>query len=68
VAGAGSKTSSTGVAVVQHPRTWGRGFIGVPDPSKPYGVRIEYTTTTVRAERRFRGVLPRRRVVERTFA
>jgi hypothetical protein len=34
--------------VVQHPRTWGRGFIGVPDPSMPYSVQIEYTT--VRAE------------------
>lgn len=54
------------VEVVQHPRTWGRGFIGVPDPSMPYGVRIEYTT--VQGERRFRGVLPRRWVVERTFA
>ena len=53
------------VEVVQHPRTWGRGFIGVPDPTMPYGVRIEYVT--VRGERGFRGVLPRRWVVERTF-
>src|SRR5262249_42013569 len=43
------------VEVVQHPRTWGRGFIGVPDPSMPYGVRIEYLT--VRAPRGFQGVL-----------
>jgi putative transposase len=52
--------------VVQHPRTWGRGVIGVPDPSVPYGVRIE--DITVRGERGFRGVLPRRWVVERTFS
>jgi putative transposase len=54
------------VEVVQHPRTWGRGFIGVPDVTMPYGVRIEYST--VRVERGFRGVLPRRWIVERTFS
>jgi putative transposase len=54
------------VEVVQHPRTWGRGVIGVRDPEAPYGVRIEYVT--VRGPRGFRGPLPRRWVVERTFA
>jgi putative transposase len=38
----------------------------VPDVTMPYGVRIEYST--VRVERGFRGVLPRRWIVERTFS
>ena len=54
------------VEVVQHTRSWERGFRGVPDPSSPYGVRLEFVT--VRGERGFRGVLPRRWAVERTFA
>jgi putative transposase len=55
-----------GVEVVQHPRTWERGFLGVWDPSAPGGFRLEYST--VRGKRGFQGVLPRRWVVERTFA
>jgi putative transposase len=55
-----------GVEVVQHPRTWERGFLGVWDPSAPRGFRLEYGT--VRGKRGFQGVLPRRWVVERTFA
>jgi putative transposase len=54
------------VEVVQHPRTWSRGFLGVLDPSAPGGFRLEYST--VRGKRGFQGVLPRRWVVERTFA
>ena len=54
------------VEVVQHPRTWSRGFLGVMDPSAPGGFRLEYST--VRGKRGFQGVLPRRWVVERTFS
>jgi putative transposase len=54
------------VEVVQHPRTWSRGFLGVLDPSAPGGFRLEYST--VRGKKGFQGVLPRRWVVERTFA
>jgi putative transposase len=54
------------VEVVQHPRTWERGFLGVMDPSAPGGFRLEYST--VRGKRGFQGILPRRWVVERTFA
>jgi putative transposase len=54
------------VKVVQHPRTWERGFLGVRDPTAPGGFRLEYST--VRGKRGFQGVLPRRWVVERTFA
>jgi putative transposase len=52
--------------VVQHPRTWGRGVRGVADPTQPYGVRIE--AVAERGPRGFRGPLPRRWTVERTFA
>ena len=48
------------------PAPWSRGFLGVLDPSAPGGVRLEYST--VRGKRGFQGVLPRRWVVERTFA
>ncbi len=54
------------VEVVQHPRTWERGFLGVLDPSAPGGFRLEYST--VRGTRGFQGILPRRWVVERTFS
>jgi putative transposase len=54
------------VEVVQHPRTWERGFLGVMDPTAPGGFRLEYST--VRGKRGFQGVLPRRWVVERTFS
>ena len=54
------------VEIVQHPRTWERGFRGVMDPSAPAGFRLEYST--IRGEKGFQGVLPRRRVVERTFS
>ena len=54
------------VEVVQHPRTWERGFLGVMDPSAPGGFRLEYST--VRGKKGFQGVLPRRWTVERTFS
>ena len=54
------------VEVVQHPRTWERGFLGVIDPSAPGGFRLEYST--VRGKKGFQGVLPRRWAVERTFS
>ena len=54
------------VEVVQHPPTGRGGFKGVPDPTVPYGVRIERVPT--RKVRGFRGALPRRWIVERTFA
>ncbi|HEX2297371.1 MAG TPA: IS5 family transposase [Pseudonocardiaceae bacterium] len=54
------------VEVVQHPRTWARGFLGVMDPSAPGGFRLEYST--VRGKKGFQGVLPRRWAVERTFS
>jgi putative transposase len=54
------------VEVVQHPRTWSRGFLGVRDPSAPGGFRLEYST--VRGKQGFQGILPRRWVVERTFS
>jgi putative transposase len=54
------------VEVVQHPRTWERGFLGVLDPSAPGGFRLEYST--VRGKKGFQGVLPRRWAVERTFS
>lgn len=54
------------VEVVQHPRTWERGFLGVMDPSAPGGFRLEYGT--VRGKKGFQGVLPRRWAVERTFS
>ena len=52
------------VEIVQHPRTWERGFIGVMDPVT--GFRLEYIT--VKGKKGFQGVLPRRWAVERTFA
>ena len=52
------------VEIVQHPRTWERGFRGVMDPVT--GFRLEYST--IRGKRGFQGVLPRRWVVERTFS
>lgn len=54
------------VEVVQHPRTWERGFLGVMDPAAPGGFRLEYST--VRGKKGFQGVLPRRWAVERTFS
>jgi putative transposase len=54
------------VEVVQHPPTRERGFLGVLDPSAPGGFRLE--DSAVRGKRGFQGVLPRRWVVERTFA
>jgi putative transposase len=54
------------VEVVQHPPTGRGGFKGVPDPTMPYGVRI--VRVPARKVRGFRGPLPRRWVVERTFA
>ena len=54
------------VEVVQHPRTWERGLLGVIDPSAPGGFRLEYST--VRGKKGFQGILPRRWVVERTFS
>jgi putative transposase len=52
------------VEIVQHPRSWERGFRGVMDPTT--GFRLEYVT--IKGKRGFQGVLPRRWVVERTFA
>ena len=54
------------VEVVQHPRTWSRGFLGVVDPTAPGGFRLEYST--VRGKQGFQGLLPRRWVVERTLS
>jgi putative transposase len=54
------------VEVVQHPPTRERGFLGVLDPSAPGGFRLEYSAA--RGKPGFQGVLPRRWVVERTFA
>jgi putative transposase len=54
------------VEIVQHPRTWERGFRGVLDPAAPGGFRLEYST--IKGKQGFQGVLPRRWVVERTFA
>ena len=54
------------VEIVQHARTWERGFRGVLDPAAPGGFRLEYLT--IRGKKGFQGVLPRRWVVERTFA
>jgi putative transposase len=54
------------VEVVQHPRSWERGFLGVMDPAAPGGFRLEYST--VRGAKGFQGVLPRRWAVERTFS
>ena len=52
------------VEIVQHPRTWERGFLGVMDPVR--GFRLEYVT--IKGKKGFQGVLPRRWVVERTFS
>jgi putative transposase len=52
------------VEIVQHPRTWERGFRGVMDPVT--GFRLEYIT--IKGKKGFQGVLPRRWVVERTFS
>lgn len=52
------------VEIVQHPRTWERGFRGVMDPVT--GFRLEWIT--VQGKKGFQGVLPRRWVVERTFS
>jgi putative transposase len=54
------------VEVVQHPHVRRSGLIGRPDPTSFYGVRLDYVRLP--AERGFRGALPRRWVVERTFA
>ena len=53
-------------SVVQHPSTRERGFRVLADPATPTGYRFE--TVDRRGARGFRGVLPRRWVVERTFA
>jgi putative transposase len=52
------------VQIVQHPRTWERGFRGVMDPVT--GFRLEWIT--IKGKKGFQGVLPRRWVVERTFS
>jgi putative transposase len=52
------------VDIVQHPRTWERGFRGVMDPVT--GFRLEYIT--IKGKKGFQGVLPRRWVVERSFS
>lgn len=52
------------LAIVQHPRTWERGFRGVMDPVT--GFRLEYVA--IKGKRSFQGVRPRRWVVERTFS
>ena len=54
------------VEVVQHAPLRRSGLLGRLDPSAPYGVRLEYMRLP--AQRGFRGALPRRWVVERTFA
>ncbi len=48
------------VDIVQHPRTWERGFRGVMDPVT--GFRLEWIT--IKGKKGFQGVLPRRWVVE----
>jgi putative transposase len=53
------------VEIVRHPPAGRGGFKGVPDPAMPYGVRI--VRVPPRKVRGFRGPLPRRWVVERTF-
>jgi putative transposase len=53
------------VEVVQHPPTGRGGFRGIPDPAMPYGVRIVRVPSV--KVRGFRGPLPRRWVVERSF-
>ena len=52
------------VEIVQHPRTWERGFRGIMDPVT--GFRLEYIT--IKGKKGFQGVLPRRWVVERSFS
>ena len=52
--------------VVQHPPVGRGGFRGVPDATQPSGVRLE--RVPARKIRGFRGALPRRWIVERTFA
>jgi putative transposase len=52
------------VEIVQHPRTWERGFRGVMDPVT--GFHLEYIA--IKGKRGFQGVLPRRWVVERTVS
>jgi putative transposase len=54
------------VEVVQHPPIRRGGLLGRPDPDSPYGMRLEYVRLP--AQRGFRGPLPRRWIVERTFA
>jgi putative transposase len=54
------------VEVVQHPPTGRGGFKGIPDPTMPYGVRI--VRVPAQKGRGLRGPLPRRWVVERSFA
>ena len=57
------------VEVVQHPYVPRWGLVPIPDPTSRYGVRIEYLRLPrTETERGFRGVLPRRWVVERTFS
>src|ERR687885_669512 len=54
------------VRVPTRPPSRGSGLLGRPDPTSPYGVRLEYVRLP--AQQGFRGALPRRWVVERTFA
>ncbi len=55
------------VEVVQHPPRYGRAWQWVADPEDPAMLRFRWAKVA-RTETGFRGVLPRRWVVERTFA
>lgn len=55
------------VEIVQHPPRYGRAWQWVPDPDDPQLLRFRWVKVA-HTETGFRGVLPRRWVVERTFA
>lgn len=55
------------VEIVQHPPRYGRAWQWVPDPDNPAMLRFRWEKVP-RTEKGFRGVLPRRWVVERSFA
>lgn len=55
------------VEVVQHPPRYGRAWQWVPDPDDPMILRFRWVKVA-RIETGFRGILPRRWVVERSFA
>ncbi len=55
------------VEIVQHSPRYGRAWQWVPDPDDPTLLRFRWTKVA-RTETGFRGVLPRRWVVERSFA